>query len=113
MDGFHIRTELIRSFSNADLQRSPFTVNPHPPRRLPAAPRGFGLQPEANGWPLPVTVNDPLRVGVDVEPLAAREADEGDPADLRALDRQAGRRRHGHEHRNSGQAGLLNDLERS
>src|ERR671910_3697603 len=56
-------------------------------------------------------LDDPFRVRVDVEALAAGEADEGDAAGLRQVDGEAGGCRDGDEHGNAGQAGLLNQFE--
>ncbi len=54
---------------------------------------------------------DPLVVGVDVEAVAAQEADECHPEPIGGLDREVGRRRHGADDRDAGDGRLLDDLE--
>src|SRR5215207_125097 len=56
-------------------------------------------------------LDDSLRVRVDVEALASREADEGHAAGVREVDRQARGRRHRDEHGNTREAGLLDQFE--
>ena len=61
---------------------------------------------------VPELSDDPLRMRVDVEALAAEEAAERDAGLLREIDRQARRRRDGGNQRHAGQQRFLHQLER-
>jgi hypothetical protein len=54
---------------------------------------------------------EPDRVGVDVHRAAAQEADQGEAGVPGEIDREAARRGHGRQHRNTGHRRLLHQLE--
>src|SRR5690348_12529163 len=71
----------------------------------------------ATSWSRPILcppseAGDPFGARVDVEPVAAEEADEGHAQPPPDLDRQVRRRGHGAQDREPGDGRLLRDLER-
>ena len=65
----------------------------------------------ASAEPAQVAQVDPVVVGVDVEAVAAQEADERHAEPLGGLDGEVRRRRHGADDRDAGDGRLLDDLE--